>query len=94
MAELTIKPKEQETLKVTIGDKEFSIPLRGSLSVKEALVLETEQGAFSFFKKRIPKDIFEALTVDELNQVIAVWKKESDKHSEMKLGESQASRDL
>ncbi len=91
MAELTLKPKELNTLRVNIGEESFQIPLRGSLNIKEALGLDTEEGTYSFFKHHVPEKVFKELTVDELNQIITVWKEESDKHTDKTLGELRAS---
>lgn len=94
MKEFTIKPKEVNTIRFNIGDESVQIPLRGSLSLKEAMGLADEAGTYSFFKRYIPEKIFDALTVDELNQIIQIYRSESDKHSRMSMGESQASQKL
>jgi hypothetical protein len=91
MAEFTLKPKELKTLRINIGEDSFEIPLRGSLSIKEGVALSSEEGTYSFFKRYIPKDVFERITVDELNQIIEVYKEESDKHSKLSMGELRAS---
>lgn len=92
MTEFTLKPKEKNTIRFNIGEESVQIPLRGSLSLKEAMGLSDEAGTYSFFKKYIPEKIFDSLTVDELNQIIEIYKKESDRYSRLSMGESQASQ--
>lgn len=87
MAEYTIKPIESKTLRVNIGEESYQIPLQGSLSIKEARNMDTPDGTYEFIKTYIPENVLEGLRVEEYNQLIAVWKKESDKHSGKKLGE-------
>lgn len=91
MAEFTLKQKEAQTLRINIGDDSFELPLRGSLSVKEGVGLASEEGTYSFFMKHIPKEIFAKLTVDELNQIVEIFKVESDKQTKMTVGELRAS---
>lgn len=88
MAKLVLMPKKEKTLEVVVGDKSYFIPLRGSLSIKEARPLGTPEGTYSFFKKQFPEDVFEALSIDNYNELVALWSKESDKSNDMKLGES------
>ena len=79
MAEFTLKPKEIKTLTVNVGDRSFSLPLQGSLSIKEMLTLETPEGTYSFMKKHVPKQIFDGLKVEEYNELLNAWKAESTK---------------
>ena len=87
MAEFTLKPAEVKTLKVNYGDESFELPLQGSLSISEALPLATPEGTRTFMEKHIPKHIMEKLKVEEYNQLLAVYKAESEKHSGMRMGE-------
>ncbi len=91
MANFTLKRKEVKTLRIQADDNSFEpfeIPLRGSLTVKEAMLLNTEEGSFSFFKKHIPAEVFDSLDFDGLNSIMLAWKKESDKRSRLNMGES------
>lgn len=88
MAEFTLKKKEAETLKINIGDTSFHIPLQGSLTLKEALLVGKPEGAYSYLKKTVPKEIFDNLTADQYKELINVWNEESLKASGKTLGES------
>lgn len=87
MAEYTIKPREAKTLRVNVGEESFQIPLQGSLSIKEAKDLDTAEGTYKFLKAYIPENILEELRVEDYNQLLSVWRKESEKHSGKKMGE-------
>ena len=87
MAEFTLKHVEPKTLKINIDDNSFHIPLQGSLSFKEARTLETPEGTYAFIEKYIPAEVLEPLAIEEYNQIVSAWKKESEKVSRKKLGE-------
>ena len=88
MAVFTLKRKEAKTLRVNIGENSFTIPLMGSLNWKEARLLESVEGTYSFFKKNVPEEIFESLSIDEYNELVNVWRSESEKASGKTQGES------
>lgn len=88
MKEFTLKRKEIKTIKITIDDKSFQIPLQGSLTFKESKALDgTSAGTYLFMQKYIPKEVLEGLKVEEYNQILSVWKEESEKNSGKTLGE-------
>lgn len=87
MAEYTIKAKEAKTLRVNVGEDSFQLPLQGSLSIKEAMNLDTPEGTYKFLKTYIPENILDELKVEDYNQLLAVWRSESEKHSGKKMGE-------
>jgi hypothetical protein len=80
--------KTVKTLKVNIGEEEYSIPLAGSLSIAELKALRsgTDDG-FSFFEKYIPADVINTLTLDEFKQLNDAWKQASEDTSGVDLGE-------
>lgn len=90
MAEITLKGKSDEikVLKVNIGDKSYSVPLAGSLSIREmrAMRAGTEDG-FDFFEKYIPKKVIESLTMDEFQALNEAWKEASFKQTDASMGE-------
>ena len=88
MREITVgNPKERKVLKINIGEKSYSLPLLGSLTMKEAKRLDTEEGTVAFVNDYIPNDVMETLTVDDLNTIIKAWKSASDLEG-ISLGES------
>ena len=88
MREITVgSPKERKVLKINIGEESYSLPLLGSLTVKEASRLDTEDGTVAFIHDYIPKDVLDALTIDDLNTIIRAWKSASDLEG-ISLGES------
>lgn len=88
MREITVgNPKERKVLKINIGEESYSLPLLGSLTMKEAKRLDTEEGTVAFVNDYIPSDVLEKLTVDDLNTIIKAWKSASDLEG-ISLGES------
>ena len=88
MREITLgNRKEIEVLKVNIGEESYTVPLAGSLSVKEANAINSEEKAVAFLQKHIPKKVLENLTVDDLNALVNAWYGESTKNG-AKVGES------
>ena len=88
MAEFTLKRLEKKTLKLNIGEESYQIPLLGSLTFKEAKNLDTQEGTYAFVKKYIPDKVLDNLKVEEYNQIVAIWKDESQKHAGKNPGES------
>ena len=88
MAEFTLKRIETKTLKLNIGEESYQIPLMGRLTFKEVKTLDTQEGTYAFVKKYIPDKILDSLKVEEYNQIIEIWKEESQKHTGKKPGES------
>ena len=88
MREITVgNPKERKVLKINIGEESYSLPLLGSLTIKEAKRLDTEEGTVAFIYDYIPKDVLDALTVDDFNAIIKTWQSASDLEG-ISLGES------
>lgn len=89
MAEIKLGSKRAlETLKVKIGDKEYNVPLAGSLTMAELRALRNEDSdGFPFFEKYIPPEVLDTLTLDEFKQLNNAWKKTSEKVSGVDLGE-------
>jgi len=89
MAEITLGRKETlETLKVNIGKDSYSIPLMGSLTLAETRALAKADDEFAFFKKYIPEDVIDSLAINDLKALTTMWKAESEKASDVDLGES------
>lgn len=73
MKTIKIAPREVPTLTVAIGDKEYSLPLAGGLTVKEANALNTFEGTCKFYRKHIPAAVIDSLTIGEINQITEAW---------------------
>ncbi len=90
MAEITLKGKSEtiKVLKVNIGKKTYSVPLSGSLSIREMKAMRdgTEDG-FDFFERYIPKDVLETLTMDDFKALNDAWKAASSEQTDASLGE-------
>lgn len=79
MREITVGNRsERKVLKVNIGEKSYSLPLLGSLTMKEATRLETQEGTLAFITDYIPKDVINELTVEDFNSIVEAWKSASD----------------
>jgi len=88
MREITVgSSKERKVLKINIGEESYSLPLLGSLTIKEAKQLDTQDGTIGFIYNHIPKDVLDTLTVDNLNAIIKAWQSASDLEG-ISLGES------
>jgi len=79
MREITVGNRsERKVLKVNVGEASYSLPLLGSLTMKEATRLETQEGTLAFITDYIPKDVINELTVEDFNSIIDAWKSASD----------------
>lgn len=79
MREITVGNRsERKVLKVNIGEASYSLPLLGSLTMKEATRLETQEGTLAFITDYIPKDVINELTVEDFNSIVDAWKSASD----------------
>ena len=77
MREITLTNENEQinVLKVNIGKEAYSVPLSGSLSIREMKAMRdgTEDG-FDFFGRYIPQDVLETLTMDQFNALNKAWK--------------------
>lgn len=91
MQEFTLNKREDDYLKVNIGEESFNIPLVGSLTPAEAQVaMESIDGAIAFFNNYIRADVAERLTIFNYRDLVTAWKEASEKvmHGEATPGES------
>lgn len=79
MAEFTLKKREEDTLKLNIGDESFLIPLATSMTLEEARAMDSMDGAISFFKRYIREEIADKLSLYDYRDIIAAWKDASEK---------------
>ena len=90
MREITLTNENEQinVLKVNIGKKTYSVPLSGSLSIREMKAMRdgTEDG-FDFFGRYIPQDVLETLTMDQFNALNEAWKEASSKKTDASMGE-------
>lgn len=91
MTEITLKGKNDEikVLKVNIGKETYSVPLSGSLSIREMKAMKegTEDG-FDFFGRYIPMEVLEDLTMDQFQMLNKAWKDASSEKTDVGMGES------
>ena len=73
MAELTLKPKEADVLKLSIGEESFYIPLATSLTFEEAEELKTRDGIVGFLRKYIRAEVADALTIGNWTEIMTTW---------------------
>lgn len=85
---ITLKKPAVQTLTVNIGEKSYEIPLGSSLSIGEAKGLDTFEGTLAFYRKHIPSKVLDSLTYAEVNQITKAWAEETQKASQVSLGES------
>ena len=79
MREITVgSPKERKVLKINIGEESYSLPLLGSLTIKEVNGLESEKGMLDFIKRHIPDEVFDELTVYDLKTIASEWRSASE----------------
>lgn len=79
MREITVGNREErKVLKVNVGEASYSLPLLGSLTMKEATRLGTQEGTLAFITDYIPKDVINELTVEDFNSIVDAWKSASD----------------
>ena len=90
MREITLTSENERinVLKVNIGKKTYSVPLSGSLSIREMKAMRdgTEDG-FDFFGRYIPQDVLETLTMDQFNALNEAWKEASSEKTDASMGE-------
>jgi len=86
--EYTLKRKEANTLRLTIDDNNYQIPLAGSLNPTKAVQLNTPEGTIAFFNEYLPKEVAQTLTIDDYNAITEAWKAASAKASGKTPGES------
>ena len=90
MREITLTNESEQinVLKVNIGKKTYSVPLSGSLSIREMKAMRdgTEDG-FDFFGRYIPQDVLETLTMDQFNALNEAWKEASSEKTDASMGE-------
>ena len=67
MAEVTLKKRETEVLKINIGDKSYSLPLGGSIPYKQLKKLKTEDGIFEFLSAHLPEEVMDILSTEDIN---------------------------
>lgn len=78
MAEFTLKTREEDTLKLNIGDESFQIPLATSMTLEEARSMDTMEGAISFFNKYIREDVANSLSLINYRDLIKAWRDASE----------------
>lgn len=90
MREITLTNENEQinVLKVNIGNEAYSVPLSGSLSIREMKAMRdgTEDG-FDFFGRYIPQDVLETLTMDQFNALNEAWKEASSEKTDASMGE-------
>jgi len=65
--------QEDDLLELNIGNETFNIPLATGMTLEEAYTMNTMDGAISFFKKYIRKEVADALTLGKWQELLVVW---------------------
>ena len=79
MAEYTLRKREDDWLKLNIGENSYRIPLATTMKLKEAQSMETMDGAISFFIFYIDDDVAENLSLWDYKDILTAWKDASEK---------------
>ena len=91
MAEFRLGQRPNKTLAVVCGEDVYHIPLQGSLPVDVAAHMDTQfdtvEKTLEFFRRYLPEDIMEGLSLDDYNALVNTWVEESQKASKMTVGE-------
>lgn len=85
---LTNENKQINVLKVNIGKETYSVPLSGSLSIREMKAMrDGVEDGFDFFGRYIPQDVLETLTMDQFKELNKAWKEVSGEKTDADMGE-------
>ena len=85
---LTNENKQINVLKVNIGKETYSVPLSGSLSIREMKAMrDGVEDGFDFFGRYIPQDVLETLTMDQFKELNKAWKEASGEKADADMGE-------
>ena len=89
MKEITLgsQPKENNFLRVKIGDESYDVPLGGTLKPRELAKMTTNDKVMAFFEKYIPKKIVEDLCLDDFNALSNAWVEATQEASGVSVGE-------
>ena len=93
MKEITLE-QPKEVLKVNVGDRDFSIPLAGSIPFSELVKFRAEvktdkfNAMMNLLKNHIPEEIFDTLTTDNLKTIMEAWTEASQIDTGVTPGES------
>lgn len=74
MTEFTLKPREEDTLKLNIGEESFQIPLISGLTLEEAAGMNDMDSMIGFFRKYIRKEVADKLSMFNWRDIILAWK--------------------
>lgn len=92
MKELTLNKREEDYLKLNIGEESFLIPLASNMTLDEAHALDSMEGAISFFREHIRGEVADTLTMYNWKELISEWRAASqlamDGSGELTPGES------
>lgn len=88
MTEVILNRKKIENLVVKIEDKEYSIPLGGSVPLVTLRKLKTEEGVINFIGSYIPEEVMNTLTGDDFKQILTAWNKATLESQGLPVGES------
>lgn len=82
MREFTLKKREEDYLKLNIGEESFLIPLATNLTLDEVKNMDDTDGAIEFFRKYIREDVAQSLTLYNYKDIITAWREASEKAME------------
>ena len=82
MREFTLKKREEDYLKLNIGEESFLITLATNLTLDEVENMDSTDGAIEFFRKYIREDVAQSLTLYNYKDIITAWREASEKAME------------
>lgn len=82
MREFTLKKREEDYLKLNIGEESFLIPLATNLTLDEVENMDSTDGAIEFFRRYIREDVAQSLTLYNYKDIITAWREASEKAME------------
>ena len=82
MREFTLKKREEDYLKLNIGEESFLVPLATNLTLDEVEKMDSTDGAIEFFRKYIREDVAQSLTLYNYKDIITAWREASEKAME------------
>ena len=78
---------KKKVLKVNIGQETYTVPLAGSLTIAEMRKFKEDEDGFTFFRKYIPEEVIDNLTMDDFKALSDAWKNASAETAGASVGE-------
>lgn len=92
MKEITLGGGEVHVLAINIGEKQYKIPLGGSMPYKKLKAIKTSDDIYGFLAEHIPEKVLDTLTVADITTIFNAWSEATKEDTGATPGESSASR--